>query len=145
MMRHLYIAIILLLALAAPPAAAQEVPSAFTQGVLIKSTLVSFHDAITTGNFDVLYAKTAAPFQKEFAAADLAAGFKEFIDEGVTFLAFVGAEHIDDAPAEVTDGVLTLLGHYQLEPGKVAYRLRFMIDEGAWRLIGINVDVKGSE
>lgn len=132
---------VLLAAVLASPAVAQPVPSEFTQRILIKSTLMTFHDAIVTNNFDVLHARAAAPFREKFSVDDLAKEFKPFVDNEITFIAFVDAEHIDDEPAKVEEGVLTLLGHFQLKPGKVSYRLRYMIDGDQWRMVGINVNV----
>jgi hypothetical protein len=44
--------------------AADTVPSSTAQEILIKTSLLSLNDAITSGNFTVLHTKLAKPFRE---------------------------------------------------------------------------------
>jgi hypothetical protein len=129
-------------ALAALPATAQEVPDAFTQEVLIKSTLLTFNDANTTGEYDVLHAKSAKPFQETFTTEQIAEMFKAFREQEIDFFMVTGMDYVEDAPPEVSDkGILTLKGHFPTTPSAVEYSIEFVLEDGDWKMIGINVNV----
>ena len=69
----------LLILITCGPVFTAKRPNAEEQEYLVKSTLMSFNDANVTGLYDVLLAKTAAPFRDQFTAEKLAAAFKDFV------------------------------------------------------------------
>jgi hypothetical protein len=47
-----------------------------------------------------------------------------------------------DKPAGINDdGVLTLEGHFDTSPKKLKYNLGFIMSDGQWKPIRLNVDI----
>ena len=53
-----------------------------------------------TGNYDVLHAKTATPFQEKFTPGDLAEMFKGFVEQKIDIATVAGMDPIEDAPSK---------------------------------------------
>lgn len=125
------------------PAQAATLPTDNEQEILIKTTLMTFNDANLTGNYSILHAKSAKVFRAQLTVEKLADSFKVFRDKKVN-LASIVADEIDSAKAPVLDakGVLTLKGRFKDDEKKVRFDLQFIDEDGAWKLIGLNVDYK---
>jgi hypothetical protein len=138
----------LLIALASPlpaasPAHAQKPPDALTQEVLVKATLLTFNDANVTGNYTVLHAKLSKPFRDQFSPEKLKEAFKIFHEKRIDFDLIAAKSPIPRQPARVNDnGVLMLYGHFDTSPSQVHYELEFIMSDGEWKPIRINVQLK---
>ena len=129
--------------LATSPAFAQKPPDAFTQEVLIKASLLTFNDANVTGNYTVMHAKLSKPFRDSFPPERLKEVFKVFHDKKIDFDLIAAKQPIASKPAAVNDnGVLMLHGHFDTTPSRVNYELDFIMSDGEWKLIRINVQLK---
>lgn len=129
--------------LATAPAFAQKPPDAFTQEVLVKSTLLTFNDANVTGNYTVLHAKLSKPFRDKFPPERLKEVFKVFHDKRIDFDLIAAKQPIASKPAQVSDnGVLMLRGHFDTKPNGVYYELDYILSDGEWKPIRINVQLK---
>jgi hypothetical protein len=127
----------------ASPASAQKPPDAFTQEVLIKASLLTFNDANVTGNYTVMHAKMSKPFRDEFSPERLKEVFKVFHEKRIDFDLIAAKQPIASSPATINDkGVLTLRGHFDTTPSRVNYELDFIMSDGEWKLIRINVQLK---
>ncbi len=136
-------AVLLVSVLLVSPVHAQKPPDAFTQEVLIKATLLSFNDANVTGNYTVLHAKLSKPFRDKFSPERLAEVFKVFRDNKIDFDLVAAKPPVPSQPARVTDnGVLMLYGHFDTTPAIVHYELEFIMSDGEWKPIRINVRLK---
>jgi hypothetical protein len=130
-------------ALISPALAQQKVPGAELQEVLIKASLLSFNDANVTGNYAVFHAKLSKPFRDQFAPEKLAEIFKEFRDKRIDFDIVAAKKPIAAEEPKIDDrGVLALKGYFDTTPSRVNYDLAFIMSDGEWKLIKINVDVK---
>ncbi len=128
---------------AGSPALAQKPPDPFTQEVLVKSTLLTFNDANVTGNYAVMHAKLSKPFRDKFSPDQLAEAFKVFRDNRIDFDLIVAKPPVESQPARVTDnGVLMLYGYFDTTPSRVHYELEFIMSDGEWKPIRINVQLK---
>jgi hypothetical protein len=137
------LAVLVGMILAASPAFAQKAPDPFTQEVLIKSTLLTFNDANVTGNYTVLHAKLSKPFRDAFSPDRLKEVFKVFHDKRIDFDLIVAKPPIASKPATVNDnGVLLLHGHFDTTPSRVHYELDYILSDGEWKPIRINVQLK---
>jgi hypothetical protein len=131
---------------AVSPAIAQKVPDPFTQEVLVKSTLLTFNDANVTGNYTVMHAKLSKPFRDEFPPARLAEVFKVFRDNRIDFDLIVAKPPVASQPARVSEnGVLMLYGRFDTTPSQVHYELEYIMSDGEWKPIRINVQLKRPE
>ena len=129
--------------LAVSPASAQKPPDAFTQEVLVKSTLLTFNDANVTGNYTVLHAKLSKPFRDAFPPERLKEVFKVFHDKRIDFDLIAAKPPVASKPAQVDDkGVLMLHGHFDTTPSRVYYELDYILSDGEWKPIRINVRLK---
>jgi hypothetical protein len=127
----------------AGPVAAQPVPIPILQEALIKSTLMAFNDANITGNYDVLHAKLSKPFRDQFPAARLKEAFKAFADNRVDFKVVAAKMPIATQEPSVNEkGVLSLYGYFDTTPSHVYYELEFIMSDGEWKPIKINVNVR---
>jgi hypothetical protein len=124
-------------------AAAQKVPIPVVQEALIKSTLLTFNDANITGSYDVLYAKLSKPFRDKFPPERLKEAFKIFAEKHVDFKIIAAKAPIAKQEPSVSDkGVLSLYGHFDTTPSRVYYELEYIMSDGEWKPIRIDVNIK---
>jgi opacity protein-like surface antigen len=122
---------------------AQKVPDAAQQEVLVKVSLLTFNDANVTGNYSVLNAKLSKPFRDQFPAEKLKEGYKVFVEKHIDFDLIAAKPPVATEPAKINDdGRLTLKGYFDTKPSRVNYDLDFIMSEGEWKLIKLNVDVR---
>lgn len=132
--------------LIAAPAQAQKVPEAIIQEVLIKTSLLSLNDANVTGNYTVFHAKLSKAFRDQVSVGKLAEVFKEFRDKKIDYEIVVAKPPIAEQPPAVDDnGKLSLRGRFEVGQTNVRYDLAFVMSDGEWKLIKINVDVKNQK
>jgi hypothetical protein len=121
---------------------AQGMPNATQQEVLVKTTLLTFNDANMTGNYTVLHAKLSKPFRDQFGPDKLKEVFKDFADKELSLTPIARLPIVEtSAPAIDNNGILTLTGYFDTKPKQVKYQLRFLPSDGAWKPLGIKVDV----
>lgn|ERR1700752_4601118 len=126
-----------------PALAQQKVPAAELQEVLIKASLLSFNDANVTGNYAVFHAKLSKPFRDQFPPEKLAEIFKEFRDKRIDFDIIAAKRPIGTEEPKIADnGILSIKGYFDTTPSRVHYDLAFIMSDGEWKLIKVNVDVK---
>jgi hypothetical protein len=127
------------LVLVATPASAQKVPDPVPLEALIKVTLLSFNDANVTGNYTVLHAKLSKPFRDQFPPDRLKEVFKAFSDNHIDFDIIAAKPPIATEEPKVSDsGTLSVKGRFDTNPN-VNYDLDFIMSDGEWKAIKINV------
>jgi hypothetical protein len=128
------------------PAQAQKAPEPAMQEVLIKTTLLSFNDANVTQNYSVLHAKLSKQFRDQFPPERLKEVFKPFVEQKIDIDLIAAKPPIPAKAAEIDDrGVLSLTGHFDTKPSHVFYDLGYVMSDGEWKPIKINVNVKPPE
>jgi hypothetical protein len=126
-----------------PTQAEPKLPDQSRQETLIKTTLLTFNDANVTGNYSVLHAKSAKPFRDQFTPARLKETFKEFAEKHIDFDIIAAKTPLLTQETKLDDdGRLTLQGYFDTTPSHVYYDLRYILSEGEWKPIKINVQVK---
>ena len=86
------------------------------------------------------------PFRDQFAPEKLADIFKEFRDKHIDFDIVAAKKPINAEEPKVDDrGVLSIKGHFDTTPSRVNYDLAFILSDGEWKLIKIDVNVKKPE
>lgn len=124
-------------------ASAQEMPTPLIQEVLIKSSLLTFNDAIVTDNFTVLHAKASKPFRDQFTPDKLRASFKRFVEGHAVFDVIVAKPPIASVESKIDKaGELQLNGYFDVAPNKLKYQLDYIRSEGDWKLSGLNVKIE---
>ncbi len=112
---------------------------------LARATLLTLHDANRTGNYSVLHALAAPPFQAANPPEQLAGIFAPQRESGLD-LSIAASEppHWDAAPDIGADGFLRLKGSYHLPTEVLRFALMFApggqsAGHSGWRLIEIGV------
>jgi hypothetical protein len=130
----------------AVPANAQKAPEPAMQEVLIKTTLLTFNDANVTQNYSVLHSKLSKQFRDQFSPERLKEVFKPFVEQKIDIDLIAAKPPIPAKAAEIDDrGVLSLTGHFDTKPSHVFYDLGYVMSDGEWKPIKINVNVKPPE
>ena len=126
------------------PAQAQKAPDAFTQEVLIKTTLLTFNDANVTGNYAVLHAKLSKPFRDKFSPERLAEVFKVFRDKKIDFDLIAAKPPIAErACAGQRQRRADAVRPFRHDAAaRVNYELEFIMSDGEWKPIRIEVQLK---
>jgi hypothetical protein len=125
------------------PAYAADMPSEDAQDVLVRTTLMTFNDANMTGNYAVMLAKSSQQFQTQVTPEKLAAALEAFRTNKLFFETVVGEDYDStEKPVIDKEGVLNLGGVLKSDEIQVTYKLRFVQNGSAWKLLGFNVDAK---
>ena len=123
-------------------AQSQTLPTAVDEEVIVKTSLLTLNDANLTGNYDVMHARMAKPFREKFGADVLKQAFKAFAGKHIDIIAAKPIVAISEARINST-GALMLRGYFDTTPSRLSYQLDYAISEGEWKLINIDVTVKG--
>ncbi|MEW6642639.1 MAG: hypothetical protein AB1586_19190 [Pseudomonadota bacterium] len=125
----------------APLHAAAEIPDDDEQDVLIRTALMTFNDANMTGNYSVLFAKSSKELQSQVPVEKMQTAFEPFRKNELFFEDVATAEYASYDKATLdNEGALVLAGVFKTDDMEVKYRLRFIQNNHAWKLLGINVD-----
>jgi hypothetical protein len=143
------VAVLLCLAARAPAgvdgdAGRVELPAEGELKKLTATAMLAFSDGVRAKDFVAFHAAASTPFREQVSAERMREAFNEFIEKGVDLSRVKGAEPIfDRRPALVQDGkVLELVGHYETPPVNPHFSLKFYHEDGQWKLLGINVDLR---
>ena len=118
-----------------------EVPSEAEVKKLTDATLLSFNSAVQSEDFTAFYNSTAKLWQKQVTPDKLKAAFKTFIDQKFNIGSVVKnvKPSFEPPPSIDNDGVLVVQGSYPIKPDKLSFELNYINEEGAWKLISIDV------
>lgn len=136
MNRLLTIAVLVLASLPAS-VVAQPLPTPMVEEVMVKTSLLTFNDANVTGNYAVLHAKLAKPFRDRYSAEDLKQVFKGFAGKHIDVIA--AKPIVRTSEARISNGRLMLRGYFDTAPNRLNYELDFVVSEGEWKLVSIDV------
>jgi hypothetical protein len=120
----------------------QLLPTPLIEEVMVKTSLLTLNDANLTGNYDVMHAKMAKAFRDRFGADTLKQAFKGFAGKHIDTIAARPIVAINEARINA-EGDLMLRGYFDTAPSRLNYELDYAISEGEWKLITIDVKVKG--
>ena len=125
-----------------------EVPSKEKLQTLVKTSFLEFGDAIKGEDFSDFHKKTAKVWRDSSTPEKLDEAFKVFTDkkEIYDFNKAVGpldAEFSPEPKIETVQGMdaLVVKGSYPTKPQKANFEFKYTMDDGSWKLIGIDVHV----
>ena len=125
-------------AAAASPAA----PSDAVSRRMVKIALITFNNAVKTGNFTVLRLRTAKRFKASFSAVKLRRRFATFRKRRVDLSPIVSLGVIwGKRPVVDGKGRLHLRGYFRTVPKIVRFDFRYLFEGGAWMLTHIAIRV----
>ena len=136
---------LVLLLLATPALAQNQVPPPKPLEALVKATLMTLNDANLTGDYRVFHARLSGPFRQQYTPERLKQSFREFHDKNVDIdIVCALAPVWEQPPAVDAEGKLVLRGIFPTEPTRVSFEMDFLAWDGEWKLIRINVRVAPS-
>ena len=123
-----------------------EVPGNDKLQTLVKTTFLDFGDAVQSGDFSDFHKKVAKVWRDSSSPEEMEDAFKAFIEkkENYQFKKAISALDATFTPAPTIDKVegldaLVLKGFYPTKPDQTNFELKYTMDEGTWKLIGINI------
>lgn len=104
-------------------------------------SLFAFNKAVQEKSFAHFHEeRLSSLFRKQFPLEKFTAAFQVFIDKGYDISNIAKSEPVFDIPPAIdSDGLLVLQGHYPTQPNKVTFKLTYVYESSAWKLLGINV------
>jgi hypothetical protein len=141
-MRKLLLISLLLLPLALR-ADAQKVPPEKELKTMARDSLLAFNEAVQEKNFAGFHKhELATLFRDQMPLEKFTTVFKEFLEKGYDISNIAKTEPVFDEPAKIDgNGVLAVSGSYPTKPNKVIFKLKYLQEKSAWKLVGINVQV----
>ena len=123
-----------------------KVPSQREARALALESLLAFNRAVQAKNFTTFHKQIATVWQKQITPAQLRKAFAPFVEQGVDLGLIADLQPVfDPAPGFDEDEFLLLKGYYPTKPNKVFFKLRYILEEGAWQLVNIAVNVAADE
>ncbi len=132
-------------------AVSQPVPPEAELRQLVRGTLLSFNEAITTNSFDAFYDSVSVAWQTgkftqgqgQLTKGQLQREFQPFVEKKVDISSIKSVEPVWTAPVAVgTDGLLVLAGYFPTEPYRVHFSLKYIYELPSWKLFGIDVNLR---
>ena len=137
------VAFMVLMAASLQAAFAADLPSEDEQDVLVRTALMTFNDANITNNYAVMLAKSSQQFQTQVTTEKLASALEAFRTNKLFFESVVNKKtDSSEKPVIDNENVLNLAGVIKSKEMQVTYKLRFIQNGTAWKLLGFNVDAK---
>jgi hypothetical protein len=123
-----------------------ELPSNDELQTLARKTMLDFDDALQRKDFTNFHSTLSKPFQKQYTPEKLAEGFGDFIKVKATFksVAKLDANFTEVPMIGDVEGfeMLQLTGYYPTTPRRTKFALKYIFEEGVWKLAGININTK---
>jgi hypothetical protein len=109
---------------------------------LVRDNLVRFNEAIASASFDTFYDSVSAKWQDQLTKGQLQRAFQPFIDKKIDISGVGKIDPTFDTPPEVnSEGLLLVSGHYDTQPYRVVFSMRFYYELPAWKLFGLDVNM----
>jgi hypothetical protein len=140
-MKKAYVVSLGLIIAALAFAATPKIPSETEQKSMTLETLLTFNKCVQAKDFTAFHKDIAKLWQEQTTPEKLQALFQDFIDKGLDISPIKKLEPVFNKPAEIdSDGVLVINGYYPTTPKRVVFRLKYLQEEGDWKLVGIKLD-----
>ncbi len=125
------------------------IPSDEKLQTLVKSTMMDFGDAVQSGDFEDFHNKIAKVWRDTSTPEKMKEAFAVFVDNKEQFnfkraIATLDAKFSPAPSIEKVSGLdaMILKGTYATKPGTI-FELKYTMEDGVWKLIGINVKTAG--
>ncbi len=122
--------------------AGKTLPSDDSSKRLALESLLAFNQAVHNRDFASFHQQISRLWQEQITPQKLAEIFADFIHKQINISAIKEVEPIlTEAPTIDSDGILILEGYYPTHPSKTHFRLKYIYEHPAWKLLGIKVNV----
>lgn len=110
---------------------------------LADEALLKFAAAVNARDFSGYHAYISHLWRKQHTVEQLNQAFKGFMDIGVDLIPALRANspRFDVKPAIDDNGVLIVEGHYPTQPSRLFFKLKYIYEGVAWKLVGTNINL----
>ena len=137
------IMLIFYLLLVGYPADGEEMPTEPELKTLVNETMLDFALAIKAKDFTGFYQKIAKRWQRQVTREQLLDAFQVFTDQDLDLTGLSAFEPIfSKDPMINRDGLLILEGYYPSQPSIAYFTMKYLAEQGDWKLFGITVNLK---
>lgn len=124
-----------------------EIPSAEKLQTLVKTSMLDLGDAVKSGDFKDFHRKAAKVWRDSTSPAEMAESFKTFAEADIDVKKLVSsldATFTAEPSVEKFAGfdALSVNGFYPTKPKKLYFDLKYAMDDGTLKLIGISIQTK---
>ena len=99
-----------------------------------------FVASIRKKNISELYASFSLTFKKEFTQAQFNNAFKPFLAQNINLNSDLSLKpKLTESPTLNENGILTFQGVYPTSPEKINFKLKYIKEQGAWKLLHVEV------
>ena len=110
---------------------------------LVKDTIHTFAVSVNDKSMEKIYQKTSNIFKEQISLERLNEIFKSFIEKNIDLTLLDNMQPIFDKKPQINQqGILELVGHYATTPATTRFGLKYIKEDGEWRLITIKVNIK---
>jgi len=110
---------------------------------LVKQTMLDFALALKAKDFSKFYKNIAKIWQDQSSLDKFSRIFKSFVDKNVDLTGIKDSEPVLEKPPYLdNNGLLRVQGIYDIKPSKAAFNLKYLLENGAWKLAGIKINMK---
>lgn len=121
----------------------QQVSAANELRKLTDKTLLDLNAAIQAKNFAEFYKTIAALWKDQITANEFGSIFQGFVDKHINLGDIKDVAPVYEGQPKVDEnGVLLVSGHYPAKLQRVIFRLKYINEDAAWKLIGIKVNTE---
>ena len=123
---------------------AADVPDEADLKTMTENSLTSFGRGVKKKDFSKFYEEIAVVWQKQTTPEKLQELFKDFLGKDIDLPSVVKEmEPVFNHPAAIGENdVLEIKGYYPTTPHRVIFDLKYLEEDGDWKLVGIAVDLK---
>lgn len=120
-----------------------QVPEREAIVAMLRESLRAFNGAVQSGSFDAFHARLAKPFREQYSAERLKTVFAQFVDRQIDLSPALELKPVFEPEPTVGDRqVLQVSGHFPSRPSRLEFDLKYVPEDGSWKLIAISVHVK---
>lgn len=116
-----------------------SIPSPEYLTILVQSTLQNLNQANEGNDYSLLLRLSSNEMQRSTSPANLSASFQPFRQASIDLAPCVIYGIRWNAAPRIIAGVLSLNGNIVSQPSEVSFDLRYVLENGKWRLLGLSV------
>ncbi|MCC2113253.1 MAG: hypothetical protein KDJ16_14555 [Hyphomicrobiales bacterium] len=129
-----------------PEPVSHDIPPNDDLVAMVNATTQTFGRSILAKSMDEFYGAVSDTWQRQTTVEELNSAFKPFIDAELNLSGLSGISPVfDKEPTIGENGVLVIEGHYPSTPLRVNFQQKYVQEGTAWKLLGLNVNVKPVE
>lgn len=123
-----------------------EIPSKDKLQTLVKTSFMDFSDAVQAEDFTDFNKKVAKVWQEQTSPDEMKDAFKVFVEnkKDYNFKRAIASLDATFSPEPTIGKVLDLdalilKGYYPTSPAQANFEMKYVMDDGTWKLVGINI------